>query len=395
MFTIFQCLFADAFLVQGAQADALAPSNRLIDLIDAICLLKGSRIHDRVYAIMHLAGDYQEGDIIVDYTKSMGQTMVQAANHHVRLHRNLRFLNRRGQHDWVKTNLELDLVHSTSTWIPRTWLGLSRRPSALSSFQDLYERMLQDEKSVRSNTYVSGFFQDHNEELFNSCSPHCVDVEKMRLRVQGMKVDKVQSLLTGLPYSERISVTQFWTSALGQHIESYMSGAVRKVPLHIVRVLANTWPTVDYSYEDAVNAFAHLFESVRKPGAAHRFIDSSEESRRWIEPLWNINRAVGDALYAILRGIEFFQFILTDRGCFGRLVPCDVRVGDEIWMLLGCSLPVILRKQPDGTYAHICTARIPVLMDNILGHPNIRDFSTESQPGDKFGEWTVQNIELI
>jgi hypothetical protein len=48
-------------------------------------------------------------------------------------------------------------------------------------------------------------------------------------------------------------------------------------------------------------------------------------------------------------------------------------------MLLGCSLPVVLRRQSDGTPSHICTARVPELMNEIKGHPDIERFSTEAR----------------
>jgi hypothetical protein len=387
--------FADAFLVQRKSTEAWIPSHRLIDLLNSAYELQGLRIHDRVYAIMCFASDYQEGNIIVDYTKSKGQTMVRAANHHVRLHQNLRFLNDGRRHDWSDGRLRLDLICSVPTWIPSTWLGI-REHLFLSSSQNLYEGTLEDETAVGSNTYASGFSQNHSEESFNSCSPHCVDMEKMRLRVQGMKVDRVQSSLTGVYDDERFSLVHFWSSTLGQHIELYISDGDLKMPFQIVRAMAPSWPTGRYSCEDALKAFAYLFELRRKPGAAHGFIHSSDEATSGLlKLLHDTDQAAGKALDDIHDSVAMSIFILTDRGCFGRMVSCDVRAGDEIWMVLGCSLPVVLRRQTDGTYSHISTARIPELMDDILGHPDIRNFSTESQPGDKIGEWTIENIELI
>jgi hypothetical protein len=388
--------FADMFLVQKNSIEALSLSDRLIDLLDLAYRLQGSRFHDRVYAIMCLASDYQEGDITVDYTKSTGQTMVRAANHHVKLHRNLRFLNDGRRNIRGEKSLQLDLVHSISTWIPRTWLGHRGVSSSLTSFQNLYEQMPEDKKAVGSSTYASDFFQEYSEDLFNSCSPHCVDVEKMRLRVQGMKVDRVQISLTGVSDDERFGLAHFWSSTLGQHIETYMSGAGSKMPLRIVRAIAPWWPTTDYSYEDVLKAFAYLFEMGQGPETAHHFIDDSAEmTRELIKPLYDTNRAAGEALDDILDSVGMSIFTFTDRGYFGRMVTCDVRAGDEIWMVLGCSLPVVLRRQTDGTYSHMSTARIPELMDDILGHPDIQSFSTESQPGDKIGEWTIENIEII
>jgi hypothetical protein len=385
-------LFADTFLVQENTDEARPPNNRLIDLLDSAHNLQGSRIHDRIYAIMYLADDYQEGDITIDYTKSAGQNMACAANHHVRLHRNLRFLH---DADWGDRSCEIDLVHSIPSWIPSTWLGNTGQYS-LRSYQRLHERMSENEQAVEDNTYESDSFRDENEELFNRCSPHCVDAQKMRLRAHGMKLGKVQSLLKRAPDDEIASVAQFWSSALGQHIEPYMSGAGRKIPLQIIRTIAYIWGPNEYSYDDAVNALTHLFELGQKPETAHCLNNvNADETRVLISALRDENRAAGDALCGIFQCINLYTFILTDRGYFGRVRRSAIRAGDEIWMILGCSLPVILRRQSDGTYSRICTARIPVLMDDILGTLNIRNFSPKSVPGDKFGEWTVEYIEII
>jgi hypothetical protein len=381
--------FADKFLVQEYTDEE---NKRLIDLLDSAVKLQGSRIHDRVYAIMCLAVDYQGGDITVDYSMSTGQTMACAANHHVMLYQNLRFLNDAGRDDWGDRVHKFDFVHSIPSWIPNTWLGINQVTS-LTSSQTRYERMTEDAQAVGDNTYVPDF--DDSEELFNYCSRHCVDVEKMRLRVHGVKVDEVHSLLTSSSDDEIISVPHFWSSVLGQLIAPYMIGVSSKIPLQIVRAMAEWWPREEYRYEDALTAFACLFKFGQGAEAANRFIDDDEETGELIRALWDDNHAAGDALAEIISNIDDSTFILTDRRYFGRVRRSAIRAGDEIWMILGCSLPVILRRQSDGTYSHICTARIPVLMDDILGTLNIRNFSPKSVPGDKFGEWTVEYIEII
>ena len=71
----------------------LADRGPLIYLLHKNYRRKSSRIHDRLYAIMHLADDFQENDIEVDYNKTASQVMLDAADHHIRQHRNLRFLD--------------------------------------------------------------------------------------------------------------------------------------------------------------------------------------------------------------------------------------------------------------------------------------------------------------
>jgi hypothetical protein len=104
--------------------EILAKRGPLIDLLRQNTERKSSRIHDRLYAIMHLADDFQENDIEVDYNKTASQVMLDAADHHIRRHRNLRFLDHSFRADFDKIgHLEHNSECSFPTWIPRRWLG--------------------------------------------------------------------------------------------------------------------------------------------------------------------------------------------------------------------------------------------------------------------------------
>ena len=102
----------------------LAERGPLIDLLHQNYMRKSSRIHDRLYAIMHLADDFQENDIEVDYNKTASQVMLDAADHHIRRHRNLRFLDHSFRSDFDRTgHPEHNSECSFPTWIPPNWLG--------------------------------------------------------------------------------------------------------------------------------------------------------------------------------------------------------------------------------------------------------------------------------
>ncbi len=64
--------------------------------------------------------------------------------------------------------------------------------------------------------------------------------------------------------------------------------------------------------------------------------------------------------------------------------------GDEIWVILGCPMPLILRPGNDG-YRHICAVDIPRFQD----HPVIIELSSDAQPGDKIGLYIVEDVELV
>jgi hypothetical protein len=405
--------------IQGTLSfEILAERGPLIDLLHQNFERKSSRIHDRLYAIMHLADDFQENDIEVDYNKTASQVMLDAADHHIRRHRNLRFLDHSFRGDFDKTgHLEHNLECSFPTWIPRVWLGYTQYGYAMLFTQrdrgheiTVGEQLDDDEDSSdeisatgkyahnkRSVNFLTNL-PDH--ELFTTCAPDSVDMTHMRLRVRGMKVGEIRTVLS-LPIQSNfdgMTVAQFWSSGLGQHIGSYICREERQIPLGMVRALARRWPRKDFNYEDSVFGLKWFYDcSTRTDLADHHIGAVGHLIGALLAPQRDhiIRGAAVSAITHIVSELLGRKGILTDKDQFGLVPECNIRAGDEIWMLLGLSRPSVLRKQPDGTYEHICTARIPVLMDDIVGHTDIRRFSRKATPGEQIGEWTIEDIELV
>jgi hypothetical protein len=107
-----------------------------------------------------------------------------------------------------------------------------------------------------------------------------------------------------------------------------------------------------------------------------------------LEPLEHANIT---ALQEVVYCLGNRACIITNNGKHGLVPKCNIQDGDEIWLVLGSSLPIVLRRQPSGRYWHICPARIPALEE----HQDLAQFSSNIQPGDKVGEWTVEDVELV
>jgi len=396
----------------------LADRNPLIDLLRQNSKRKSSRIHDRLYAIMHLADDFQENDIEVDYNKTASQVMLNAADHHIRRHRNLRFLNYSFRADFEDSlypghNSEC----SFPTWVPRTWLGSSQygRPiwtsdksrghkitirEQLDDDEDSSDKIFATGKYAHNKRSVKSLTNLPDNELFTTCASDSVDMTNMRLRVRGMKVGEVQTVLS-LPLesgNDGMTVAQFWSSRLAQHIGSYFCREERQIPLGMVRALSVAWPNENFNYEDAVFGLKWFYDCSTKPGLADQHIGAAGHLiNALLAPLrdHNIHSAAVTAISHIIYELSERKCILTDKDQFGLVPKCNIRAGDEIWMSLGHSIPCVLRKQPNGTYEHICTTKIPVLMDGIIGHTDIGRFSRKATPGEQIGEWTIEDIELV
>jgi hypothetical protein len=399
----------------------LADRKTLIDMLKGTFHLKSSRIHDRLYVIMHLADDFQENGIEVDYNKKASQVMLDVIDHHIRLHRNLRFLDASYHTDFDKTEyLEHNSECSFPTWVSRRWLGSNLYGMAITSFQKDHGQkfavgeQLDDDEDSSGKIFSNGKYA-HNkrtvevltkfpdQKLFTTCAPDSVDMTHTRLRVRGMKVGEIRTVLL-LPLDDDddgghgMTVAQFWSSSLGQHIGSYFCLEERQIPLDMVRALVRAWSIEKFNYEDAVLGLKWFYDCSTKPDLADCHIGWSGYL---IDALPVPQRdhitcgAVVSVMTHIVTQLWRRKGILTDKDHFGLVPECNIRAGDEIWMLLGHSIPSVLRKAPNGTYEHICSGRIPVLMDSIVGHTDIRRFSTKAAPGEQIGEWTIEDIELV
>jgi hypothetical protein len=392
--------------------DNLPNRSPLVDMLDQTFLLKSSWIHDRLYAIMQLADDFQENDIEVDYNKTASQVMLDSADHHIRQHRNLRFLCGSFRSYWQETSHQKDFP----TWVPLRWLGSDPRGTAILSFQKDHEIAVgeqpDDDEGSSCKNFSYGKYA-HNkrsgkfltrfpdQELFTTCTPDSIDMTHMRLCVRGMKVGEIRTVLS-MPLvgdnGNGMTVKTFWSSGVGQHIRSYFRSEGRQIPLGMVRALVDPWPNEDFNHEDAVSGLMWFYDHSTKPDLADHHIGYSGhliDTLLGPPPDYVNGDAAAAAISNILSELNNRKGILTDKDQFGLVPHCNIRAGDEIWMLLGHFIPSVLRKRPSGTYEHICTGSIPVLMDDIVGHTDIRRFSTRAAPGEQIGEWTIEDIELV
>ncbi|RYN20117.1 hypothetical protein AA0112_g10859 [Alternaria arborescens] len=390
-------------LAETLNLDLLVDRNPLIDLLRQNFKRKSSRVHDRLYAIMHLADDFQENDIEVDYNKTASQVMLDAADHHIRRHHNLRFLDQSFRVDFDETGYpEHNSECSFPIWIPPRWLGSAPYGAAILSSQKDRRHKITIREQLDDDEDSSDEISATDHELFTTCAPDSVDITHMRLRVRGMKVGEVQTVLS-VPLEDDddvsgMTVAQFWSSSLGQHIGSYFYPEEGQIPLGMARALGIWWPNEKFNYEDAVSGLKWFYDCSTRPDLADRHIGFfGQLIDALLAPLHDHRNygAVANAISQIFKRLFRRKCILTDKDQFGVIPECNIRAGDEIWILLGCSLPSVLRKQPNGTYEHICIAKIPVLMDGIIGHTDIRRFSTKAAPGEQIGEWTIEDIELV
>jgi len=327
--------------------------NILIDLLYHNCNLLLSRDHDRLYAIMHLAQNYQDGDIAVDYTNSLKQVMLDVATHHISRHENLAFLLYKYQ------SSEDDLGYTKGlawpSWISGFWFNGGRH-SASSDFRN-------------------------KDRIYSKCGLSPLDGRTMRLRVRGARIDLLRQVFDLERGFDKITVMQFWTSTLGRHLQPYMPENAASLPSELYQTMGSHFWAKSASHECLKGALAYLHKLSQVAEFANLIILADDTA---LLPGW------GQTMYAMME--EFlmhalsYGFALTERKFLALLPKCNAKEIDESWMVLGCSRPIVLRRQGDEAYSHLCAASIPGLTDLLKEHEDFAKFTMETQPGEKIGE---------
>lgn len=356
-----------------------------------------SRPQDRVYAIMHLAADYDEGDIAVDYSKTELEVGIDAAAHHVRKHRDVRFLHIAYLKYHKSSHIRPARLLDETTWIPRAWSG-HRRNMALRGLS--------------------------NKKIQTRCSLDAVSVVERRLRLRGVCVSRVKACLTSTFDTTRPTAHDLLKSPFGELLQSYVGAGKQELPEEVLEILVGDekfrriwWIGSEISdqlsqnssnssrgaadslhkpkdgigpvlYEAAVSALEVLLRLSGDPQRKHEELYKPDNHN--LELFKDVDQVTMLVLQHMFRYLNRSMVIKTESNDLGRTTRCDLKMGDEVWVVLGCDYPLILRRLPNGRYWHVCSAEVPA----IQGHQLFRTLSNHIQPGEKIGDWVVQDIEI-
>jgi hypothetical protein len=370
--------------------------NRL-DLFELLSIrdLYVSQPQDRLYALMHLAKDYVDGSIEVDYSKTRLEVMMDAAAYHVRLHHDLRFLHQTCLVAKKNTNDDEYEHLPHPTWLPQSWSGHE-------TILHTYTRLLQ-----RTST-----------------PPSCtISTTNRQLRVRGMRVDHLKSCFIDLLHLK--TPRQFWSSMMGSYLLDSAGTGMEYLPDEAFRILFGKaeHDMSEFSERilclDATNGSISefYFWGEDKDSDARMLVLMKTAAISALDKLWQFSQ---DARYAdqslypggleipnplfvnevepiaqvallqLYRSTSFDLVIMSRHNRLGRIPDCDFKSGDEIWIVLGFDQPLVLRPQSNGHYWHVCTTTIP----SIQEHDDFLNLSSDIQPGDKIGEWVVEDIEI-
>ncbi|KAH7071890.1 heterokaryon incompatibility protein-domain-containing protein [Paraphoma chrysanthemicola] len=333
-----------------------ARTNSLVKLLYRCRTAVASRSQDRLYAIMHLANDYEEGSINVDYSKSSVQIMLEAASYHVNRNGDLgeyflHITNWQEELDPDERVLEQEVI---PTWNPRIWFGLDA-----DKFNAVRRYQYDDPSRTR-------------------CPPFSVDTSARHLTVRGVRVEFVGRVLRHRSWLAGATVGQFWSSDFGKFLVSDSNAGWQHLSQEVTKVLA-ACAADETGHEDIVTTLEYLSSLGREVTLLNAMETDPPSKIR------------GEVFTGFMMDVRNNVAFTTRVGYFGSAPVCGLKEGDEIWMILGCNTPIIVRPQPNGAYWHISTTYIP----KIIEHEDIvQHLTSEVQLGDKVGQWIVQDIQL-
>jgi hypothetical protein len=351
---------------------------------------------DRVYGILGLVTDVEAGDLTIDYKKTEAEVQIDIARFFLRKKTRLLFLP------------HARLISSSS--------GTSSASSALSNASSL-------SSWIPSWTGDSLFWANESASGSVKAQLSTISADGTTLTVQGMRIDHfARSCHLISKKSMLVDLAIFAWSVVGNEQDSFrlgrkIRGVLENLATTLVKpavTIMNTtfdisdeefflymllilrWPAIDKFAEsslgdiaklrvsDAVSfdvIFTILHSCSSNDPSPFRLVDlqristDSDFGRSW-EGYNDFIRYIGISLRQNCISV-------TAKGDFVLVKDVPLKKGDEIWILFGCSYPMVLR--PAGNHymvvSPVCMHGSTGVMNGLILHGNILGFENVLMDG--------------
>jgi Heterokaryon incompatibility protein (HET) len=341
--------------------------------------LQVSDPRDKVFGILGLALDCGEKSISITYDDTVASVYVGA----------LRFLiTKYGGLDFLRfTSLSQDSQQSGDalpSWVP-DWnvpgrvysgMGYGRASGSLVALQNPIS-------NDGLKLCVQGFCLD---SVINDSPPYDILCESVQSMIE--KLEMLHNLALSKqdidPPKNPVAVTTLWADqargARKSNLGEKPEGSFDAYGL-LIRLLVSEW--VDEEGEQAIfteGREGFHFLATHYPNSTFHALLQTRRGRNLIEE---------KKIWMATVGLKGKNFTVTKGGIIGLVTQSAVQADDEVWILFGCPLPMILR-QHGRQYVVVCPASIPGLMRGEA----VRDVSKTVKDGDWHGEYQIQTIDL-
>ncbi len=314
--------------------------------------LKVTDPKDRVIALLGLVTDCEDGDIKIDYTQSVATIYTNAVRFLVQKYRNL-----------------------------EPFCQIARSPSSSMPTYDLPSWV----PDWNSGINIRLPFPSHQASGILPSLLNPIDLSGKSLQVQGIRLDCVSSIFPQL-YETRQTMKQLttglmevyaaakaWHDPLGAtnddtspippivHNFAYSPEAYHDpVYEQLVKTLTSDFGTSDSweaTIKDKASAMHIIFFSAADPSCAEMSVYDFTQTPLIQTMASNLSTPIMSVVWTLNRGSP----IVTTQGRIGLVTSAAVEEGDQIWILFGCPLPMVLRPGGGGQVALLLSVRL-VLM---------------------------------
>jgi hypothetical protein len=306
------------------------PKSTLLELCCMFASRKASDPHDKIFAFMGLAADYNEAEFAPDYSLPVHQLYQNFARHVISRTESLEILR------------VASCGHASHlpTWVP-DW---DQKPSGWNGHHQRMGSALR----VLFDTRAKRF-----ESTIGSSAKNCFSDGMGVLRTQGYCVHKVLDITK--PLHDRHAAVAFTRRQIVAILENWENFAQRHV--------SDIYPTgepfdeafwrtlmgnsdVEGQDIDSIEYDGHFEQGfevfMEREAKLSRLLNQKEEAERE-----DLISQISHPFYLSMMAATYDQvFFISSQGYIG-LAPSGTRVGDHLCLLLGASVPFILRRAGD------------------------------------------------
>ncbi|KAH7333468.1 heterokaryon incompatibility protein-domain-containing protein [Rhexocercosporidium sp. MPI-PUGE-AT-0058] len=342
----------------------------LLGLLDSARGLGCQNPRDRVYGLMHLAPDYEEGSIEIDYDLPVAEVYCSVVSYMVEMW------------DPRKPAGCLTLLCAVSPQSLNTGMLL---PSWCPDWSKTLGPPALDWLGEVNNTiiFAPGICRGKRPWL---CS---TDSGKRLLNAQGIMLDSILALCppdTTANFQPLHKVVSDWiaTALAGTNTNQFTHELSGPVSLQMLRTLTMGWKAGN---EQIWEAWRDLIIIANDPDASRDFWESLVTQVKSHE-----TSAITPGCFLLISKIlstlqrrAFFKGVIGSLG----LAPKESLVHDQIWILFDCPFPVVLRPAGED-YIVVGTAYV----DGFMNGEACEDMPDIVAEGEKYGRFGIKTVRL-
>jgi hypothetical protein len=328
---------------------------------------------DRVYSVLYLAEDYAEGEIRIDYSMSLAQVYASVPEYMINKYNSLDFLLCASAN---KASAKTELP----SWVPdwRNWKSEFKyhdiSQNAATSFFGRTAEVSWVSRSRRT-LHVQGFCIDTLDRVFQDIEGHSFPVTQVStfLNTCAEIVREAAQRQNGV-----ILEPDDWAAIFSSPL---WNSLVRTLTWFYARQIVGRKKIKSY-YQSSRDLLPMI------QGYKSYFGEDLMINRFLFQNLHPTARDFGDLLTTIwLALLCRFPFVGSNGG-IGLATELS-QVGDEVWILFGCSRPMILRRQ-DSHYIVVGSAYLDGAMDGDI----LRGMPKHIKEGESLGDYKIESISL-